>query len=728
MQLTSQSRLPLIPAEAKPIGLAAGLLEDERGGVVFLHGLAAYQWDAGDEVARRLAAIQLYGLKVANAGEIGTAFGSGRASLFRWKERQKQGGSGALASDKPGPRGPSKLKPETLAQIEVLDSKGLSGREIGRRLGLVERTVRRGLGRDAKAPGRAPSPASSAGTSEVAAPAEPGIATTELVAVAAPAPRLEERQAARRGELEEAAPVFTQGRELPLVGLLLALPALAESGLLEVAEEIYGKLRNGFYGLRSTLLTLLFLALLREPRAEGASRIGPSDLGRVLGLDRAPEVKTIRRKLGELTGVGRASELLWGLARKHVQARPDALGYLYLDGHVRVYSGTRRLPKAHVTRLRIAAPATEEMWVSDADGEPVLVLIQEPGTSLVKQVRALLPELKELLQGRRLTVCFDRGGWSPELFYDLTQAGFDFITYRKGRSRREPARAFQSVDYLAEGVVHRYELADSSRRIRLPKLKDRAKTLGVRQVVRRIADHQSVIVTSRRDLSAGEIAFRMFSRWRQENYFRYGRQHFGLDALDSYAVHADDSERLVSNPKRQQVKRDLERKQERRKALEAEVRKIRRDPGGDPSSTQLDLRVARTEVAYLEALLAQTPARVPLSQVAPEARLLDPEPKLITHAVRLTAYNAESALARLLAPFYRRAQDEGRALLREAFKASGDLEIVDGRLEVRLNHLSAPRRTRALADLCQLLSQSETTFPGTDLVLHYSVKTSLTVS
>lgn len=94
----------------------------------------------------------------------------------------------------------------------------------------------------------------------------------------------------------------------------------------------------------------------------------------------------------------------------------------------------------------------------------------------------------------------------------------------------------------------------------------------------------------------------------------------------------------------------------------------------------------------------------------------------------MSAYNGESALARLLAPHYRSAQDEGRALLREAFHTSGSLEVVDDRLEVRLIPLSAPRRTRALATLCDQLNQTETHYPGTSLVLCYSVQGFPTVS
>ena len=157
-----------------------------------------------------------------------------------------------------------------------------------------------------------------------------------------PVPRDGERALARWGLLGEGAePVFAPGARYPLAGLLLALPALEATGLLEGARQVYGRLRDGYYGLAATLLTLVFLALAGEPRAEGATRVPPAALGRVLGLDRAPEVKTIRRKLGELAAAGKAADLIMALARRHAAARPQALGFLYVDGHARAYYGTR---------------------------------------------------------------------------------------------------------------------------------------------------------------------------------------------------------------------------------------------------------------------------------------------------------------------------------------------------------------------------------------------------
>ena len=167
----------------------------------------------------------------------------------------------------------------------------------------------------------------------------------------------------------------------------------------------------------------------------------------MLGLDRAPEVKTIRRKLGELAAAGKAADLIMALARRHAAARPDALGFLYVDGHARVYYGTRNVQKTHVARLKFPAPATMETWVTGQDGDPVFMVVAEPSDSLAGELRRLLPALRQVAgEGRRVTVCFDRGGWSPALFADITAAGFDLLTWRKG-----PA-----PDLPAEPVHHRH--------------------------------------------------------------------------------------------------------------------------------------------------------------------------------------------------------------------------------------------------------------------------------
>ena len=209
--------------------------------------------------------------------------------------------------------------------------------------------------------------------------------------------------------------MFTGCARAPLAGLLLALPALAATGLLEDAHTVYGELPNGFYSLDTMLCESVFRALLGAARAEGAARIDPPALGRVLGLDRSPEVKTIRRKIGLLAEAGKAGDWIAAMARRHVQARPEQAAVCYVDGHVRAYQGTRAIAKTHVPRLKFPAPATVETWVADAAGDPLLVVMAEPAASLAAELRRLIPDLRDMVgDDRRVLVGFDRGGWSPD--------------------------------------------------------------------------------------------------------------------------------------------------------------------------------------------------------------------------------------------------------------------------------------------------------------------------
>jgi hypothetical protein len=535
--------------------------------------------------------------------------------------------------------------------------------------------------------------------------------------------------------------VFTAGARYPLAGLLLALPALEGTGLLDAATEVYGRVKDGFYGLTATLLTLVFLALAGEPRAEGATRVPPAALGRVPGLDRAPEVKTIRRKLGELAAAGKAADLIMALARRHAAARPDTLGFLHIDGHARVYYGTRQVQKTHVARLKFPAPATAETWVTGQDGDPVFMVVAEPSDSLAGELRRLLPQLRQVVgQGRRVTVCFDRGGWSPALFADITEAGFDLLTWRKGPAPDLPAGASTTITCADDrGREHEYDLAGTTVTLRISDGPRKGQTVPLRQVSRRVparggGTRQIHALTSRTDLAAGEVCWRLTSRWREENYFRYARTHFALDALDSHAATPDNPGRLVPNPAKKAAAAQARHAEILAAAAQAQrdasLAALRNPAPGQPvtiTNQMINALDAPVEAAYRELDEADTAAaatlsRVPLGTLAPDMMRLEAEIKQITHAIRMTAYNAETTLARTLNGYYARAGDEACALIREALTASGDIHPGDSELLIRLDPLTAPRRTRALAALCDQLNHTASRYPGTDLVLRYEVK------
>jgi transposase len=737
--MLTQLPLPLLPAGAAEIAPGVGLVTGEDGGgLVSVHGLATFAWDAGDEAGRRLAAVQLVRLRAVSQVQAAAAFGVDPVTVWRWDQALASGGVAGLVPSRRGPKGASKLTAELAARIADLDAAGATLSEIAAATGVSTFSVRNALGR-VGAGGRPAAAADSAGPDSADGDAGQGSAVPVLPD---PVPRDGERALARWGLLGEGAePVFTPGARYPLAGLLLALPALEATGLLEAAREVYGRLKDGYYGLAAALLTLVFLALAGEPRAEGATRVPPAALGRVLGLDRAPEVKTIRRKLGELAAAGKAADLIMALARRHAAARPQALGFLHVDGHARVYYGTRDVQKTHVARLKFPAPATMETWVTDADGDPVFMVIAEPSDSLAGELRWLLPQLRQVVgQGRRVTVCFDRGGWSPALFADITAAGFDLLTWRKGPAPDLPAGQFTTITCADDrGREHAYDLADTTITLGIHDGPRKGQTVSLRQVSRRVparggGTRQIHALTSRTDLAAGEICWRLTSRWREENYFRYARTHFALDALDSHAATPDDPARLVPNPAKKAAAAQVRRAEILAAAAEAQrdasLAALRNPAPGQPAlitnqminALDVPVETAHRELEAAAHAAAAVPARIRLDQIAPDMARLEAEVKQITHAIRMAAYNTETALARALDGHYARAGDEAYALIREALTASGDIIPGPGGLLIRLDPLTAPRRTKALAVLCDQLTQAQACYPGTDLVLRYEVK------
>jgi hypothetical protein len=553
--------------------------------------------------------------------------------------------------------------------------------------------------------------------------------------------------------MTHAEPVFAPAARVPLAGLLLAIPALEATGLLSCATTVFGQLRNGFYGLDTMLLEGVLRALAGEPRAEGATRIDPAALGRVLGLDRGPEVKTIRRKITDLAATGRADELLAAMAATHVarldKSNPDLLVVFYVDGHVRAYQGGRKVAKTHLSRLKFPAPATVETWISDASGDPVLVIMAEPGASLAMELRRLLPDLRRAVgDDRRVLVGFDRGGWSPALFAHMDAEGFDVLTWRKGLAEDVDPDLFTDAAYTDEtGRTHQWRVADTT--VDLP-VGEAGEVFTMRQVTLIVANNktgraslgqdstrQIHILTTRTDLPVEQVIYRMGSRWRQENYFRYARMHFDLDSHDAYTTTQDDPTRMVPNPaKKKAHTKVLTARARYDRALattDAAMLHAWTPPPGETAiitNTEHDkltagLRAAETDLDTAQETHRTIPARLPLGQVNPGQQVLDTQTKLITHAIRIAAFNTATTLARAIRihTSYARANHEAHTLIRQALTGAGDIDPSDGTLTVRLDPLPTQRATTAIAELCEHLTATHTRYPGTDLILRYEVKT-----
>ena len=263
--------------------------------------------------------------------------------------------------------------------------------------------------------------------SEADAQAALGVGTTRSL----------ERMMAALGQLEAAPIEFELVDDVPQGGVLCALPALLAYGLLRHAGQLF-TLPAGYYPLETIFLVPAFLALARVASLEALRYEPPGEWGKLVGLDRIPEVRTLRDKLGQLCQPsGRAQEWSSTLAGEWMAGNSESVGTAYVDGHVRVYHGQlTKLPRRFVARERLCLRGTTDYWVNAMDGQPFFVVTQpvDPGMLTVLR-QSIIPRLKEEIPGQpsaaqlaadphlsRFTLVCDRAVYSPEFFEEMKQA------------------------------------------------------------------------------------------------------------------------------------------------------------------------------------------------------------------------------------------------------------------------------------------------------------------
>ena len=182
------------------------------------------------------------------------------------------------------------------------------------------------------------------------------------------------RGAASIGDLESVAPEFQAVLDVPNGGVLFALPALLAMGLLKYTDQFF-KLPKGYYGLDSLFLLLAFMAFTRLKFIENLRYCAPGEWGKLLGLDRIPEARTLRKKVQLLTEDNQAKGWSAEMCSYWMELAPEQAAVLYIDGHVRVYNGSQtQLPRHHVARQKLCLRATTDYWVNAMDGQPFMVL------------------------------------------------------------------------------------------------------------------------------------------------------------------------------------------------------------------------------------------------------------------------------------------------------------------------------------------------------------------
>lgn len=734
-----QQLLPGFPDGSTKIGAVLSILKKDDQVTYFVDDDNYFSHREGDAQSQRFALTSLMANGHVRARDLeGAPLCLPHRTLMNWSAQYRtEGPSSFFRSVR---RQSSRvMTEEKAAECARLLAEGKRVSSVAKLVGIGESTLRKAIQRKAVAKvagGTATSIDAAVGTtkgerSRMDAEAAGGMGTA--------CTRADERVASAMGLAGYATARFEHSQDVHMGGMLAGLPALCANGLLSGIGK-YLKLPQGFYSCLHILLLLGFMALGRIRRPEGLRHVPPGEFGKVIGLDRVPEVRTLRKQITHMACHGEPEAWMKALSKTWMEADPDEAGYLYVDGHVRVYHGDKaNLPRRFVSRERLCLHGTTDYWVNDALGRPFFVVSKAVSDGLADTLlKDIVPEvllsvpnqpseeqLKEDPLLHRFVIIFDREGATHRLLHALWEKRIGAITYRKNVKDTWPESEFIDSDVgVPGGGTTRMKLA--MRETLLTAGKASIPVTEVRRLTK--TGHQTAVINTARRLDNLVIAGRMFSRWCQENYFAYMMKHFDIDALIQYGAESLPGTTVVVNPAWREADKGV------RKALQS-VRKHQAKLGmyealDDGTEIQKkaecvqDIEAAQVELELWRAKRKAIKRKVTIDSLPEDRRptRLLPLNKMLADTVKMIAYRAETALVAILRRNLKK-EDEARALIRELFVSSADIEPNDsaGTITVRIHRMANPVHDQAIAALLEELTKQNFCHPETGARMIYEL-------
>ena len=509
----------------------------------------------------------------------------------------------------------------------------------------------------------------------------------------------------------------------------LAIAALGRTGFFQAVQRVYGSFGAAFYGVRSIFMTLFLITVLRIRNPERMNRNPAVKLGRILGLDRGPAVKTLRSKMKVMAARRQAANLMNLLAKERLQGKGLPDGVLFVDGHVQCYYGKSKVGEVYSATKSKVVKGNTDYWVNLGDGTPILCIPMPFNERMSKVLPVILQKAQKLCPGRRITLVFDRGGADAASYERLKRLGCDFISYHKNPQTVDPAvfipeptvinnREYDYAPYERDTQLAVYCGNGKGRRSKT------GRTVAVREIVIRRKDGGNThVITSRDDLAAATVCSTLFGRWTQENFFKYMLETYDLDHIYTYRSENVPAEIDHPNPEYKQLEKQQKRIRQRIAAiLGRKLDSIAENKLNDlvnlysgKKGEELN-KLSKTLKAVRQAL-KKTPKR----ETAAHYAMLEPETRMIGNTVKSTAWHIEGILAELVRDVWKAVNGNERGIVEGFLQTTGSIRPEGGLLHITLKRQATPQQTRVLQHVCNELTVMAVKYPGTNLRMVFEV-------
>ena len=230
----------------------------------------------------------------------------------------------------------------------------------------------------------------------------------------------------------------------------------------------------------------------------------------------------------------------------------------------------------------------------------------------------------------------------------------------------------------------------------------------------------------------------MFARWSQENFFKYMMKHFDIDGLVSYLKEIVSDTKQLINPayrKLESEKKKLNGKITRRKAEFATLTLKEQDIEDNKMKKYLvkkagileEIEQLYNKILIVKSQIKETERKITFAQLSENEKFTNAinVRKHFMDTIKIIAYRSETAMYNIIGKHMGH-PDEARQLIRQIYQSDADIkpDYENKKLMVYLHKLNHWKDDKVIEILCNELNETETNFPGTDLVINYKMVSS----
>ena len=497
------------------------------------------------------------------------------------------------------------------------------------------------------------------------------------------------------------------------VGSWMLLALLHSLGVYELAGRASGD--SGVpLDLRVALDATTIALAIGEKCVEGVRRIETPSVSTLLRHGSGASPVWVRSVLHDFADQGSAvfqatvSQQLLMQAADEVDPRL----WLYIDNHLRPYTGQHVIRKGWRMQDKRAVPGTTDFYLHDQSGAPILRMSSPSHDSLCAWLMPAVDFVHKVFDKRITPVLvFDRGGAYPEAMKELRGAGAEFVTYE-----RKPYPVLGATEFkekLTITLASRPEQPILFHYAEAPQKNLRFGRGRVRRIAVLTEEGEQLNLLAVSTLSAEELIRGHLARWGvQENQLKHEVERWGINQLDGRKVEEYPPDAIIPNPARRRLDRQFKLSCAAEGAARCELARLEQDHQ-DREKFERIVEAALERQSELETLRATVPTHAPVSATPLAGKLKRHELgyKNVLDTLRTVLANIESEWSVKLASHLSRPREAKKALA-NLFSAPGTIRLSSRGVMVRLMPAATGDERSAFEVVLGELSRMSLTLPG----------------